>query len=129
MIIVLGLLLSLFLPGFLVKDDTLVLGGSTSVFTMFNGLSDIARTKKLPFIYNSMGSFAAVRAVEREIFLVGFMSKKPPTNLPVNMKTKHLVDDGILVIYHLPDSCRLVDLNGLNAEKKQLRQIYLRYQD
>ena len=42
-LIVVSLLLGLFLPGFLIESPTLVIGGSTSVFTMFNHLSTLAR--------------------------------------------------------------------------------------
>lgn len=128
-LIVISLLLGLFLPGFLIQSPTLVIGGSTSVFTMFNHLSTLAREQKVPFIYNSMGSFAAIRAVEREIFAIGFMSKKPPQQLPEGMQTQFVVTDAILIIYHLPPSCQFVKGTKLDANRETVQKIYRQHQN
>ena len=130
LLIIFLLFLGLFLPGSLVSTDTFILGGSTSVFGMFNKLNDLFRKKNTPFVYNSMGSFAAIRAVEREIFLVGFMSKAPPKDISNQIKTQFVVTDRILVIYHLPATCQIVSsTKTLDAKKETLRLIYSQYQN
>lgn len=95
------------------------------MFAMLDDLSALAREKNMPFVYNSMGSSAAPHAVKRKIFLIGFMSKKPPKNLSSAIDKQFLVNDRILVIYHLPPGCYETSKSKiLDANKTVLKKIY-----
>ena len=118
-----SLFLALFLPG-LFGNKTLVLGGSTSVFALFDQVSDLAKRQKLHYVYNSMGSFAAIRQVERGSFSVGFMSKEPPADLSTKIKTFKLADDQIIVVYHLPLNCQKQVRLSFSEQPEKLKKIF-----
>ncbi len=117
-----SIILALFLPGFK-NDSTLIIGGSTSVYPLFDKLNDLNKSDKAKYYYNILGSRAGFLGVQSESLIVGFMSKNSP-NLPNEMKSFALASEGIIFVYHLPASCTTKERN-VNFKKSELTQIFL----
>ena len=103
-------LLALFLPG-LLKHQAFVLGGSTSVYNIWEKAPVLLKQLGLPFqvYYNSIGSHAAIKSVHDEVFDIGYASfdvKLEPSQ--ATKIAKHLLAiDYLLMVYRLPNGCKL----------------------
>ena len=124
------ILLAVFLPG-IIQEKTIVLGGSTSVYPLFDD-----NTKKTPYYqqlgwkinYNSMGSSAAFGNVKKGIFDIGFVSRNLSKRAKddSSIKSFHIANDYMIMLYHLPAGCNLKgdSPKAITVKKQKLKAVF-----
>lgn len=130
-----------FLAGIFIRNQTLIIGGSSSVYPLFTALESDLEKKDKAYQYISSGSYAGIWGVLNERLEVGFMSKefnfkedeevsKTLKNKNFQLEKKEIARDGIIFVYQLPDNCSLKNkltknkLTNLNLKTKELKEIY-----
>lgn len=103
-------LFAIFIPG-INKENIFILGGSTSVYNVWNKIDRLDIYKKLGYKiqYNSIGSSAALKRVHDGIFDIGYSSydKALSNDDKLIIQKKTIATDYLVLVYNLPKQCQL----------------------